>query len=581
MSTPRRILRSANLFVTHRKRRQQTGWSGWLYRGLDRVAPVTRSSPLRRGVQVICLVLYLVAFFHVCWPYAETFSELTFRDKAWYPVEVFLLLDPLVGVSTALAGRLLNAPTFLWTLAVLALCVLVPRAFCGYLCPLGTLIDGFDCLVGRWFRRLHVSENGPKAGWVHLKYYLLAAVLAAAACGVMLGGFVSAIPVLTRGLLFTGGRMQLGLLKGPGHLTIVDITFYVSIGLFLLVFLLSLLGRRFWCRYVCPSGALLSVLNRWRIGQRKVEDTCIHCNRCVEVCPFDAIQEDFQTRVSDCTYCQTCGGVCPTGAIKFVTRWNHEALKADDEPPVHPRPLSRRVVLATAAATGATALLARWSTASTEDVARRPLRPPGSVPEVAFLELCIRCGQCFKVCPGPVLHPAGWQHGWEDLWTPVVQASHAGCHQDCNFCTQVCPTGAIQPLTIEVKRKTHMGLARVDTATCLPYREQGRRDCDLCYFECRQAGYHAIEMREIEIPLDPPPPEGMFSDLELLEMSRIQAPRVNADACVGCGICEYRCHTALVKQQQELERSAIHVVAENEHRLFAFPAQPDRLPPPG
>ena len=366
MSTPRRSLRSANLFVTHRKRRQQTGWSGWLYRGLDCVAPVTRSAPLRRGVQVICLVLYLVAFFHICWPYAETFSEMTFRDKAWYPVEVFLLLDPLVGISTALAGRVLNAPTFPWTLAILALCVLVPRAFCGYLCPLGTLIDGFDYLVGRWFRRLHVSENGPRAGWVHLKYCLLAAVLAAAVCGVMLGGFVSAIPVLTRGLLFTGGRMQLGLLKGPGHLTIV-----------------------------------------------------------------------------------------------------------------------------------------------------------------------------------------------------------------------VCPTGAIQPLTIEVKRKTHMGLARVDTSTCLPYREPGRRDCDLCYFECRQAGYHAIEMREIEIPLDPPPPEGMFSDLELLEMSRIQAPWVNADACVGCGICEYRCHTALVKQQQELDRSAIVVVAENEHRLFAFPAQPDQLPPPG
>jgi NAD-dependent dihydropyrimidine dehydrogenase PreA subunit len=199
------------------------------------------------------------------------------------------------------------------------------------------------------------------------------------------------------------------------------------------------------------------------------------------------------------------------------------------------------------------------------------------VPEELFLDLCIRCGQCFKVCPGPVLHPAGVEHGWESLWTPVVRPDHAGCHQDCNFCTQVCPTGAIQPLDIAVKRKVHMGLARVDTNTCLPLRAANRRDCDLCYFECQRAGYHAIEMREIEIELDPPPPEGMFSELELHEMSRIRAPFVEADACVGCGICQYRCHMTHVVQQQELARSAIIVVAENEHRLTSYPAEPNAV----
>jgi len=85
-------------------------------------------------------------------------------------------------------------------------------------------------------------------------------------------------------------------------------------------------------------------------------------------------------------------------------------------------------------------------------------------------------------------------------------------------------------------------------------------------------------MREIEIPLDPPPPEGMFSELELLAMTRIRAPFVNAEACVGCGICQYRCHTLYVVQQQLLDRSAVRVVAENEHRLESYPADPDELP---
>ena len=82
----------------------------------------------------------------------------------------------------------------------------------------------------------------------------------------------------------------------------------------------------------------------------------------------------------------------------------------------------------------------------------------------------------------------------------------------------------------------------------------------------RQAGYDAIEMQEIRIELVPPPPEGMFSDVELDAMSRIRVPVVKTDACVGCGICQYRCQTRRARQDGLLEQSAITVRAENEHR---------------
>ena len=81
------------------------------------------------------------------------------------------------------------------------------------------------------------------------------------------------------------------------------------------------------------------------------------------------------------------------------------------------------------------------------------------------------------------------------MWTPRAIMSWSGCHQDCNFCTLVCPTGAIQPLNIEEKRKFKMGIAKVNTETCLPYL--GIQECDLCYKECVLAGYDAIEMKEI------------------------------------------------------------------------------------
>jgi ferredoxin len=567
---------TANLFFGFLKKSQRTGWRGATWRWLERIGPVTRSSPVRRAIQILCLLLFLDAFFRVCWPYSSEFSSTTLSDKEYLTVESFLLIDPLVGLSTAIAGRVLNWDTLSWMVGIVAFCIVIPRAFCGYFCPLGTLIDAFDWLIGRHFKRWHVQDNpiaiGKPRRWVHFKYYLLAGILVTSAFGVLTSGYASAIPVLTRGLLFSLGQAQLSIFKGEAHVPPAGPMLYVSLALFAIVFLLSLKGRRFWCRYVCPSGALLSAFNFFRVGERKVESSCINCNKCVEVCPFDAIQEDFTTRTNDCTYCQTCGGVCPTDAIKFVSRWNTVELKIINDPPVEPRPLSRRGFVAAGLLGGAASLAtkavraATGNNASSED-SSRPLRPPGSVPEPQFLDLCIRCGECFKVCPGPVLHPAGLGYGLESLWTPVATPEHAGCHQDCNFCTQVCPTGAIQPLDLQTKRETHMGLAVVNTQTCLPFSDTNREDCNLCFLECEQAGYHAIEMRPIELEIDREELEAQgFPEPIIDEMGRILAPFVDADKCVGCGICTYRCHTRYVKQETRLTSAAIQIVPDNEDR---------------
>ena len=93
---------------------------------------------------------------------------------------------------------------------------------------------------------------------------------------------------------------------------------------------------------------MFSLGNLFRVTERKVESSCIHCNKCVEICPFDAIKPDFTTRATDCTLCQTCGGVCPTHAIKFVERWNVVELKVADEPPTQETPIGRRGFLSLA-----------------------------------------------------------------------------------------------------------------------------------------------------------------------------------------------------------------------------------------
>ncbi|MBI5387492.1 MAG: 4Fe-4S binding protein [Verrucomicrobia bacterium] len=513
---------------------------------LLRLGPSWQASPVRRTIQAVCLLLYLDLFFHVSWPYAVLFSSHVLKDREWLPVETFLWLDPLVGLSTALAARWWNV-ALLGMAAILATGLVFQRGFCGYLCPLGTLIDVFDFVVGKRIASLKTPQVGR---WSNLRFYLLAAVLAASCGGVLLSGFVAALPVLTRGLLFSAGNVQLGLAKNWGMVPPLTAAVWVSLGLFAVVFLLGLIGPRFWCRSVCPSGALLSLPSFFRRVKRQVDDRCIDCGKCVEVCPFDAIQPDFGTRTLHCTLCQTCGGVCPAEAINFVPL---STTAASTRPDVTlAQPLTRRAMLGSVAGGAAAAMLTRLAPNSSA----RPIRPPGSLAEERFLDLCIRCEQCLKVCPGPVLQAAGLEHGFESLWTPVAVFPHAGCHQDCNFCTQVCPTGAIQPLALAEKRRFVMGLAVVDTATCLPHR--GERDCQLCFDECNAAGYRAIEMRPIKLATGQIP-EGAFSPDEIEQMGQILAPFVKADACVGCGLCEYRCHSALVSQQKLLRRSAVVV----------------------
>jgi MauM/NapG family ferredoxin protein len=565
--------RTANHFFPPLRAKDRTGWRKWADRLTRALGPSWRAAPLRRGIQTASFLLFGYLFFYVSWPYAETFTSEVLPGKERLPVELFLWLDPLVGASTAIAARVLNV-ALVGTVAVLLLNVFVPRGFCGYVCPLGTLVDLFDWLLGRHAGRLKLrkprglsqfsrSENGTvpfarKDGWwIHLKYYVLAAVLAAAVFGVLLSGFVSAIPVVTRGMAFTLGTIELGWLRswtqvrgfGPGD--------WLSIGLFLAILAGGFLRKRFWCRYVCPTGAVFSLASVLRWTHRRVETTCAGCGRCVEICPFDAIAEDYSTRTSDCTWCQTCGGACPVGAIRFVGRIGEQPEGRNESEVRARRRASRRGFLAAAIGGAAAALGLRAADAA------ELLRPPGSVPEPAFLDLCVRCGQCLQVCPGPVLQPAGWGAPAEALWTPVAVLTHAGCHQDCNFCTQVCPTGAIRPLSIEEKRKTSMGLAVIDQSTCLPHA--GVQDCRLCVDECDAAGYGAIELRTIRLPMENVP-EGVFTDEELELMGRIDAPFVDPDACVGCGLCEYRCHAAVVKQEKLLARSAVRVVAENVDR---------------
>ncbi len=535
------------------------------------------------------------------WPshYAD---ELLRKERV--PAETLLSLDPLVGVSTALASRRIN-PALYFAAAVLLLCAVIPRMFCGYLCPLGTLIDFFDGVIARLGRLISRSNgrsaavpvSGPRAGrW---RFGMLALVLVAAATGTVLTGYAAAIPVFTRGTvallrppLTAAARdwHQAPPWKFP-HVAAV-LTLFGVIGL-------GVLGRRFWCRVLCPTGALCSLPSLVSLGERRVDHRCVECGKCREICAFDAIEPDYSTRAADCAFCQDCGGACPTGAIHFVPRWSEPerepssaAIGAPPEAtlgiatsratasaePTAPEAALRETIAAAAersvetpercagdrlsaitsrrgwlaalaggAAGGLCGLALGWGRGRSVAI----VRPPGSLPETLFLQTCVRCLHCIQACPNDALWPTGLEFGLDAFWTPRVAADWAACEPSCANCGQVCPTGAIRPLPIGEKRFARLGLAVVDRAACLPYA--GRAECRHCVDQCERAGYRAIEFVRVGTEFD--------EQGRPIEDTGFLAPVVLADRCVGCGQCENRCFTVNVIRESLLEGSAIRVEA--------------------
>jgi ferredoxin len=540
-------------------------------RVLRTLGPTWSASPIRRLVQAAFFGLFLVLFFYVAWPYGSGgYAEIRSR-KELVDIELFLALDPLVSLSAAIADR-----AWVWSLSfagvILAVSLLVPRVFCGYLCPMGTTIDMFDWCVSHRIRRFRISRPG---GWRNLRYYVLAGVLTAAVAGVMLGGYVAAIPVVTRGLQFIASPLQTGAARGWSQVPPLHAGHFVSIALFALVLGLGLLRPRFWCRHVCPTGAIFSLVNRFRLTERKVSSDCIQCGQCSHVCSFDAINDDFTTLVANCAFCQTCGGVCPVGAIDFGGRLAAapaaRPMATPQPPAAGPCPdFSRRgfmIGLAVGAVTGG--LAAAGVRNAQAGQAGLLVRPPGSVPEDLFSRLCVRCGQCLRVCPNNLLQPTGIDQGFDRLWTPWANTDWAGCDPTCNNCGQVCPTGAIQALSLEAKKKTPMGLAAVDEETCLQC--EGGNDCEItgrdgnptliCREVCALAGYEAIDIEEDLSP----------------------APTVLPEQCVGCGLCQAKCFRENVVKRKLLGKSAIRVQADLSGKTTPRPdrasPQPGRKPP--
>lgn len=229
------------------------------------------------------------------------------------------LSDPLAGAETIISSRSFYRP-MLWSLLIpLAVTVLFGRVFCGWICPMNTLLE----LVDRCRRLLRMAEIPERDIRFSLKnkYLFLAVVLG------LVG--VTSVPFIA---LFYPPAV----ISREVHLVVFGAT--VGIGAYLILAVCAFelfVSKRWWCRYVCPGGALYSLLGRFRVVRVvRNENHCVKCGECVRVCQFDLRPMLVQTTGMECTNCGSCVRACHDDALSFQVILPHQEFqRAKSSPP--------------------------------------------------------------------------------------------------------------------------------------------------------------------------------------------------------------------------------------------------------
>ncbi len=459
---------------------------------------------LRWIIQIFFLSLFIHFFIQTRYGISVTSQNLFFR------------FDPLVLIVTSIAYRTIITAALLSVLLIIGT-LIFGRFFCGFICPLGTTIDIFDSIINY---RTHIKlsiQNG--------KYLILLFLIVSALIGSSFLHFFDPLVIFERSLtllFYPIVTYLIGIFTVGAHAVYIETILALTV--FTAIVCLGFLAPRFWCRNLCPLGGVLAVLSKFSLFKFSFLQGCTRCGVCTDVCPTGAI--DFQAERIDgaeCIDCLRCHYECPCDVVSYKINLSFM-----------PYCITRRQFISVFGA----GLVAVPLTRSLihQKMRGRLIRPPGSIPEPDFLNLCIHCGKCMKICPTNGLQPCILEAGINGLWTPRLVARIGGCEKNCNMCGQACPTSAIRNLPLEEKTYVRMGTAVIDRSRCISWEQD--KVCLICDEACP---YNAIS-----------------SLSETIRESTLLRPFVDERICTGCGLCEARCPIE--------GASAIQIFSINEER---------------
>nr|WP_319395032.1 4Fe-4S dicluster domain-containing protein [uncultured Desulfobacter sp.] len=310
---------------------------------------------------------------------------------------------------------------------------------------------------------------------------------------------------------------------------------------------------RLYCNSLCPVGTLLGLVSKFSLVKIGIEaDSCRSCGRCAQGCKAGCIDvKNKSVDVDRCVACFNCLSVCPDKAMVFRPGFQSGRQIQHGKETIQNR---RNFVLALAAGGFGMAvkrvhaepkplrIQARPTTISENRTS--PLSPPGSVSIARYSTICTACHLCVSACPSRVLVPSVFSFGLSGILQPRMDFNAGHCNYDCTVCSDICPSGAILPLTVEKKQQTQVGTAKFIKENCVVYTDN--TNCGACSEHCPTKAVHMVPY--------------------LNAIGRkLVIPEMDEAICVGCGGCEHACPTKPFK--------AIYVDGNPTHKTAQKPKE--------
>ena len=472
----------------------------------------------------------------------------------------------LPAVQRAIGGALLGNLAIV--AGILLLTFIFGRVYCSVICPLGVMQDvvirlrrtGAGIIDGLQKRRIRKAAaaragattpaeaagrpvpkfrpHGKKFACSRERklprYLILALTVVAMICGaqvlVALIAPYSAYGRIVQGIVaaITGKSAAVRSAAAVGS-TLVPALLVTAAATLLLVGASAYLWGRAWCNTVCPVGTLLGLVSRFSLFQLRFDtDKCTACKKCGRECKASCIDmAAHKVDASRCVACFDCIDNCPEGAISYRLRPFGSAATGTSAPAAPDS--GRRAFITTAAiATAALSGLASLPLKAQEKKVdgglapllpkqaperKSPIVPPGAGSAKNFYDRCTACQLCVSGCPSGILRPSS---DLAHLLQPHISYERGFCRPECTACSDLCPAGAILPVTREQKTSIRIGTAQVNPDLCLSALE--KEACGNCVRHC---------------------PTGALQMVQTDDGRRL--PAVSESECIGCGACEYLC----------------------------------------
>lgn len=413
---------------------------------------------------------------------------------------------------------------------IIVVTLLWGRLYCSTLCPLGTLQDMVIRLstTRRRRRRFRFSRSSWRvhAGvFVAMLVLLLAEVMWPLSLLEPYSNFSRVVSQVGRPLL-ASVRNGVAQLLSQWHIyaiTPVEMPRLTSVLVALAavwlmgIVVLSYAKGRAFCNLLCPTGLLLRLLARVSLFKIVIgEHGCTGCGLCEKVCKARCI--DSGNKAVDfaaCVGCFNCLAACPASAMHYTATHRRKTQSPAHTPPANVD-TTRRQVLAGAALLATSAAFPHAALATSKRQPSTPVMPPGASERDHFTGHCTACYLCVSACPSQVLRPSLLAYGWGSLMQPRMVYESAACIYDCHACTEVCPTGALLPLSLDDKRLTQIGRARFVKDDCIVVKNKTM--CGACTEHCPTGAVHMVPFE-----------------------NGLSLPYVSDELCIGCGACEHPC----------------------------------------